>query len=331
MKNLTVAELASMEGKPAFDEQFLVTALQERVGKNGKPYLTLTLGDRTGQVEARMWETAANSVQVSRGDVAKVRCAAERYDGRIQLKLDKIRRADEGSYSLADYLPATTQDINELWAKLIAAVDGLADRNIKALLKSILEDPAIVPALHEAPAAKQLHHAWIGGLLEHIVSLLGLAEGVTGHYTDLNRDLIYAGVILHDIGKLQELRWKRGFEYTLEGQLLGHIQIGYMLVESHIAALPDFPPRLRLLILHMILSHHGKLEFGSPKLPMFPEAVVLNFLDDLDAKMQAMRTELERWASAGRKGAELTDKIYSLENRAILNTRAYLSGEGEES
>jgi 3'-5' exoribonuclease len=330
MKKLTIAEIATKKDREEVRDLFLVSSMQERSDKNGKPFLAFALGDKTGQIEARMWDASANSVAVSQGDVADVFALVESYQGRQQLKVIRIQRANSGVYSIAEFLPATTQDVNQLWAKLTSVVAGFEDKNLQALLNSILNDPLIAPALREAPAAKQLHHAWIGGLLEHIVSLLGLAEGVTHHYTDLNRDLVYTGVILHDIGKLQELSWQRSFEYTLEGQLLGHIQMGFSLVERHIAALPGFPPRLRQLILHMILSHHGKLEFGSPKLPMFPEAVVLSFLDDLDAKMQAMRTELERWTAAGRKSAELTDKIWSLDNRAILNTKAYLSGEGDD-
>jgi 3'-5' exoribonuclease len=331
MKKLTVAEIATKKDREEVKDLFLVSFLQERSDKNGKPFLVLTLGDKTGQVEARMWDASASSVVVSQGDVAEVSASVESYLGRQQLKVNRIQRANSASYSIADFLPATTLSVDDLWAKLISVVASFEDKNLQALLNSILQDASIAPALREAPAAKQLHHAWIGGLLEHIVSLLGLAEGVTNHYRDLNRDLVCTGVILHDIGKLQELSWRRSFEYTLEGQLLGHIQMGFSLVERHIATLPSFPPRLRQLVLHMILSHHGKLEFGSPKLPMFPEAVVLSFLDDLDAKMQAMRTELERWITAGRKSAELTDKIWSLDNRAILNTKAYLSGEGDDS
>jgi 3'-5' exoribonuclease len=144
-------------------------------------------------------------------------------------------------------------------------------------------------AYREAPAAKQLHHAWLGGLLEHVVSLLTLADRVAPHYPLLDRDLLLTGVILHDIGKVRELSWEIGFEYTVEGSLLGHIQIGTALTERAIDSLPNFPPRLKTLVLHMILSHHGKLEFGSPKLPMIPEALALSFLDDLDAKMQAIQ------------------------------------------
>jgi 3'-5' exoribonuclease len=161
-------------------------------------------------------------------------------------------------------------------------------------------------------------------LLEHVVSLLGLADRVAAHYPLLDRDLLVTGVILHDIGKIRELEWETGFDYTVEGVLLGHIQMGVDLVEKTIAALPDFPDRLRTLVLHMILSHHGKLEFGSPKLPMIPEALVLNFVDDLDAKMQAVAQEFEKSAREGRAPDELTGKVWSLDNRQMLNTKAWL-------
>ncbi len=161
------------------------------------------------------------------------------------------------------------------------------------------------------------------------MSLLGLADRVAAHYPMLDRDLLITGVILHDIGKIRELEWETGFDYTVEGVLLGHIQMGVDLVEKTIAGLPDFPDRLRTLVLHMILSHHGKLEFGSPKLPMIPEALVLNFLDDLDAKMQAMASEFERSAHEGRAPDELTGKVWALDQRQLLNTKAWLAEDGE--
>ena len=162
-----------------------------------------------------------------------------------------------------------------------------------------------------------------------MVSLITLADRVAPHYPILHRDLLLTGVILHDIGKVQELAWDVGFEYTVEGTLLGHIQMGTALVEKTIDSLPDFPPRLKTLVLHMILSHHGKLEFGSPKLPMIPEALVLNFLDDLDAKMQAMASEFQKSAREGRAADELTGKVWALDQRQLLNTRGWL-GEDEE-
>jgi 3'-5' exoribonuclease len=194
------------------------------------------------------------------------------------------------------------------------------------LLQALMADPAIAQAYREAPAARQLHHAWLGGLLEHVVSLLGLADRVAAHYPMLDRDLLLTGVILHDLGKIRELAWETGFEYTIEGSLLGHIQIGTEIVVKTIDALPGFPDRLRTLVIHMILAHHGKLEFGSPKLPMIPEALVLNFVDDLDAKMQAMATEFEKSAREGRAADELTGRVWSLDQRQLLNTRAWLKG-----
>jgi 3'-5' exoribonuclease len=162
-----------------------------------------------------------------------------------------------------------------------------------------------------------------------VVSLLTLADRVAPHYPILDRDLLLTGVILHDIGKVHELSWETGFDYTVEGTLLGHIQMGMALVEKTIDSLPNFPPKLKTLVLHMILSHHGKLEFGSPKLPMIPEALVLNFLDDLDAKMQAMAGEFEKCIREGKGPDELTGKVWALDQRQLLNTKRWL-GEDKE-
>ena len=158
------------------------------------------------------------------------------------------------------------------------------------------------------------------------MSLLGLADRVAAHYPMLNRDLLLTGVILHDIGKIRELSWETGFDYTVEGVLLGHIQMGVGSGGEDHRRAAGFPDRLRTLVLHMILSHHGKLEFGSPKLPMIPEALVLNFVDDLDAKMQAVASEFEKSAREGRAPDELTGKVWSLDQRQLLNTKAWLEG-----
>jgi 3'-5' exoribonuclease len=266
-----------------------------------------------------------------RGDIVKVRGSFSRYEDRAQVKVDQLRKALAGEADKMDMLPATTRDVGALWAQLEASVESLANPDLKRLLKALLADSALAQMYREAPAARQLHHAWLGGLLEHVVSLLALADRVAAHYALLDRDLLVAGVILHDIGKIRELEWETGFDYTVEGVLLGHIQMGVDLVEKTIAALPGFPDRLRTLVLHMILSHHGKLEFGSPKLPMIPEAVVLNFLDDLDAKMQAMASEFEKSAREGRAPDGLTGKVWSLDQRQLLNTKAWLgkAGNGE--
>jgi 3'-5' exoribonuclease len=331
MKDIYIADLAAFEeGKP-FDGFFLVLARQHRTTKTNKPYLNLILGDKTGQLEGRVWEPGDPRIakDFDRGDVVKARGSASRFDDRLQMKIDQLRKAAPGEVEKSDLLPSTTLDVAVLWRQLTGFVQSLANPDLKLLLSTILADPAIAGAYREAPAAKQLHHAWLGGLLEHVVSLLTLADRVAPHYPLLDRDLLLTGVLLHDIGKIRELSWGIGFEYTLEGVLLGHIQIGAALAERAMDSLPNFPPKLKTLVLHMILSHHGKLEFGSPKLPMIPEALVLNFLDDLDAKMQAVQGEFDRSIREGKGPGELTGKVWALDNRQLLNVRRWLAEDGE--
>jgi 3'-5' exoribonuclease len=328
MKEIYIADLSSMEeGKP-FDSYFLVLHKQQRMTKSNKPYLNLMLGDKTGQVEGRVWEPNDPRIarEFDRGAIVKIRGSVSRFDERVQVKVDQLRVAAAAEADKADMLPSTQYDVAELWRRLESFIDSFTEPNPQQLLKSMLDDPAIAQLYREAPAAKQLHHAWLGGLLEHVVSLLELADRIVPQYPILNRDLLLTGVILHDIGKIRELSWGLGFEYTIEGQLLGHIQIGTSMAERAIDALPGFPPRLKTLVLHMVLSHHGKLEFGSPKLPMIPEALVLNFVDDLDAKMQAIAAEFDKCEREGKAPDELTGKVWSLDQRMLLNTKGWLEG-----
>jgi 3'-5' exoribonuclease len=330
MKDIYIADLAGFEeGKP-FDSYFLLLSKQTRTTQTNKTYLNLTLGDKTGQIEGRVWEPGDPRIakDADRGDIVKVRGSVSRYKDTLQMKVDQIRRATAGEADKADLMPSTTLDVDTLWRELLGFVDSFTEPNLKLLLTTLLADPALAQAFREAPAARQLHHAWLGGLLEHVVSLLNLADRVAPHYPILHRDLLLTGVILHDIGKVRELAWDIGFEYTVEGSLLGHIQMGITLVEKTIDALPGFPERLRILVVHMILSHHGKLEFGSPKLPMIPEALVLNFLDDLDAKMQAAANEFAKSAKEGKALDELTGKVWALDQRQLLNTTGWLKKTG---
>jgi len=327
MKEIFISDLAAFEEGRAFDSFFLVLAKQQRTTKNNKPYFNLILGDKTGQIEGRVWELGDPRIarEFGKGDVVKVRGILSRFDERLQLKVDHLRKATLTEADKSDLLPSTSYDVSELWDQLNGFVESFTDPHLKQLLTTLLADPAISAAYRQAPAAKQLHHAWLGGLLEHVVSLLKLADRLAPHYPILHRDLLMTGVVLHDLGKIYELSWDIGFDYTVEGILLGHIQMGMDLAEKAITSLPDFPQRLRTLVLHMILSHHGKLEFGSPKLPMIPEALVLNFLDDLDAKMQAIQSEFARCAREGKEPDELTGKVWALDQRQLLNTMAYLA------
>ena len=331
MKDIYIADLANFEEGKLFDGFFLVLAKQQRTTKTNKPYLNLILGDKTGQMEGRVWELSDPRIakDFDKGDIVKARGSVSRFDDRLQMKIDQIRKASANEVDKTDLLPSTTYDVAALWSQLIGFVASFTDPDLKLLLTTLLADPELAQAYREAPAAKQLHHAWLGGLIEHVISLLTLADRVAPHYPLLHRDLLLTGVILHDIGKLRELSWEIGFEYTVEGTLLGHIQIGTALTERTIDGLPGFPPKLKTLVLHMILSHHGKLEFGSPKLPMIPEALALSFIDDLDAKMQAMASEFDKSIREGKGPDELTGKVWALDQRQLLNTRRWL-GEGKE-
>ena len=329
MKDIYIADLAAMDESRVLDAYFLLLSRQTRNTKAGKPYLSLTLADKTGQIEARVWDPADPRIakDADKGSMVKVRGGVVRFDDRLQLKVEQLRAATPGEADRADMLPATTYDVAALWRELNGFIESFTNADLKLLLTAVFADEKLAQAFREAPAARQLHHAWLGGLLEHVVSLLRLADRVAPNYPIVDRDLLLTGVILHDIGKVRELAWESCFEYTLEGTLLGHIQMGVELVQRTAATLPDFPPRLKTLVEHMILSHHGKLEFGSPKLPMTPEALVLSFVDDLDAKMQAVASEFERGAREGRSQSELTGRVWALDQRQLLNTRAWLEEE----
>lgn len=321
MKDLFVSDLAGHENQTvvAF---FAVLSRQLRSRKDGGQYLAATLADKTGKVECRMWENFAES-DFDAGDIVKVRAQVCRYNGHFQLVIEKARRAARDEVEGSDYLPSTQLNVDGLWSELTRWVESLNSVPLKALLRLILEDDEIRTRFREAPAAKALHHAWLGGLLEHVVSLLGMCDAAAAHYHGIHRDLLLTGAILHDIGKLEELSWDTRFEYSLRGQLLGHITIGFALVDRKIEQIPDFPPRLRLLLEHMILSHHGKLEFGSPKPPMIPEAILLHYLDDLDAKMQTVAAELTRHQALDPKPGQMTDWVRALD-RQLLSTDGYL-------
>jgi 3'-5' exoribonuclease len=329
MKDIFIADLASYEEGKLFDSYFLLLLRQQRTTKTNKPYLNLILADKTGQLEARVWDPSDVRIakDVEQGDLVKARGCVSLFDGKLQMKVEQLRKAAPSEADRTDMLPSTTYDVAALWADLRGFVTSFTDPHLKLLLETLLNDERIGGKFREAPAAKQLHHAWLGGLLEHVVSLLKLADRVAPHYPMLNRDLLLTGVILHDIGKTQELAWESGFEYTVEGVLLGHIQMGYDLASKTMDTLPGFPPRLRTLVLHMILSHHGKLEFGSPKLPMIPEALALSFLDDFDAKMMAVQQEFEKCAREGKAADELTGKVWALDQRQLLSTRGWLDAE----
>jgi 3'-5' exoribonuclease len=274
---------------------FLVREKEIRTSsRSGKSWLELDLVDRTGRISAKMWDNfAVIAVTFERDDVVQVRGRVKLFNGQKELTLEQIIPAVERDYDLSDFLAHTKYDVEKLYGDLRAAVAAMTNPWLKRLLASAVEDPAIAPKLKRAPAAMTMHHAFIGGLLEHIVSLIGLGRAIAGHYRELDADLLLTGIVLHDVGKIDELCYDRGIEYTTQGRLLGHITIGAAMVREKIRAIPDFPAPLAVLVEHLILSHHGSYEFGSPSLPQTREAVALHFLDDMDSKMGAIRATLE--------------------------------------
>lgn len=320
MKPAYAADLQVEQNITSF---FLVCEKETRLTRDGKPYLRLELGDRSGSVEAKMWdgwEEAAGTF--ARDDFVKVQARVEAYRGKTQLALERVRRATPEEVDLADFFPHTTKDVEALYAELRAVAGSIGNAWLRRLLESVLDDPEVAPKLKRAPAAKSLHHAYLGGLLEHIVSLCALCRVVAAHYPEVDSDLLLTGAILHDIGKIEELGFERSFHYTTEGRLLGHIVIELELVTKKIDAIEGFPQELKTLVQHLLISHHGQYEFGSPRLPMFREALMLHYLDDLDSKMGTMRASLESEEGEG----EWTARNFSL-GRELLRLERYLRGE----
>jgi len=318
MKSLYVGTLVPND---VITAQFLVLSKEIRQKKTGEHYLSLHLSDRTGEIDAKMWDNVAEVMHTfERDDFIKVKGLVQVYQNRSQFTVHKLRRLDDDEVEFADYFPCSDRDVNEMFAELQGIVSGVQDVHLRALLEAVLGDPEIAVKFKMAPAAKNIHHACRGGLLEHVLSLCSLSRATAAHYREIDLDLLIAGAVLHDLGKIDELSYARSFSYSSEGQLLGHIVIGLRMVGKKFDALPDFPPKLRTLVEHMIVSHHGELEFGSPKIPVFPEALLFHHLDNLDSKMEVMRSALKRDSLVE---GEFTGWIAPLE-RYLLKKSRYL-------
>ncbi|WP_052571498.1 3'-5' exoribonuclease YhaM family protein [Geothrix fermentans] len=285
--------LRNLKEGGAFQGFLLAQEAAYKVSAKGSEYLELKLSDASGDLKAFLWD-----VRAIEGDLDAVRADAflwvkgsvTSYNGRLQMKLDKVRfAADAEVGDLSRFFPVSVRPVAEMLAELDGLVASVEDPWIRRLLESLfLEDADLRAAFAQAPAAKSMHHVYLGGLLEHTLSVAGMADRACGHYGDLNRDLVLAGVFLHDVGKTAELSYQRSFGYTDAGNLLGHIALEADRVNRAVGKIPGFPEELRLQILHIVLSHHGRLEFGSPVLPKTPEALLVHYLDDLDGKLEVM-------------------------------------------
>ncbi|MBA3013696.1 MAG: HD domain-containing protein [Proteobacteria bacterium] len=283
-KNLFVTDIQDNQEVKGL---FLVKMARLSETKAGKPFLTLELMDRTGEILGRVWDNAERLASVCPGgSVVMISGRAQSYKGVLQLSVNGVEGIIVEGADWGLFIPATSADIEVMAAELIALIKKIEDKDIRRLLQAIVKDQPLWAAFRTAPAAKTMHHAYIGGLLEHTLGLCRLACSVCVLYPALNKSLLLAGAILHDLGKIKEFSFDvPPFDYSEQGRLLGHMTIALDIIQQKLSGLRDFPERTATMIKHLVVSHHGSHEFGSPVLPMIREAFVLNFLDDLDAKM----------------------------------------------
>jgi 3'-5' exoribonuclease len=280
------------------DSIFLVRDKIILTTKDGRPYLTVNLVDRTGKIAARAWDRPQEadyikrlSESIRKNDFVRVTGLVESFKDAILIRVDRIESIQSGEISLEDFLPRGNANPDDQIKELFKIINRIKNPHIKKLLTAFYKDKRFIERFKKAPAAKKLHQAYLGGLLDHTLAIANMAFAVSEHYPEINRDLLVCGAILHDIGKIEELDYERTFDYTDRGRLLGHIVIGTMMIREKMDDLPDFPRETRDMILHLILSHHGSLANGSPVLPAVPEAVILHALDNMDATVWGFITE----------------------------------------
>jgi 3'-5' exoribonuclease len=276
-------------------EVFLVKEKITAMAKNGKPYLTIRLMDKSGEVDAKVWDNVDDVAgRFEKNDFLEISAKASVYLGKMQLVISELRKMPEEDVELADFLPETERDITEMEGELAALLATVKSSWLSSLLDSFFADPDVMGLYRVAPAAKGMHHVYLGGLLEHSLAVASLVDAIVPLYKGLNRDLLVAGALLHDVGKVREMKFSRSFDYSDEGKLIGHISIGVEMIHERVCKIPGFPPELAMQLKHLILSHHGQYEYGSPKRPKTLEATVLNYLDDLDSKINGIRTHINK-------------------------------------
>ncbi len=292
-----VAELRAGE---QVDTNFLLQRCDLRTRKNGEPYLALEFSDKSGRVSGCMWDNAeAAAKAVGEGEYVRVVGAIETWQAQPQIKVDRLEPADTGHIDPADYLPASRRDVDEMYDELLAIVDSVGNEHLRQLLDTTFGDSQVAAMFRRAPGGVMLHHAYVGGLLEHTLSVVNLAIRLAEHYPSLDRDLLITGACLHDLGKIWELAYDQSFQYTLEGRLVGHLLLESNWLARCMDDIEGFPVPLRHHVLHLLASHHGLFEHGAPVQPVTREALVLHYVDDLDSKMGAMDIAMAEAEAAG--------------------------------
>ena len=292
---MTKQYISDIKDRDQVKAVFLVKDKIMAMAKNGKPYMNLRLMDKSGDIEAKIWDNVDTLDKCfDKADFVFVRGKASVYMNKMQVVIAEIEKVPEEQVNLADFLPESPCDREQMRQELIDVVADISNPHLKELMGVFLADAALLDQYCLAPAAKGMHHVYLGGLLEHSLSLVRLAKAIVPLYQGINEDLIVVAALMHDVGKVHEMSYDRAFDYTDEGKLLGHITIGVEMLEEMIRKVDGFPRELRMLLKHMLLSHHGLYEYGSPKRPKTVEATILNYLDDLDSKINGIRSHIAR-------------------------------------
>lgn len=313
-----IAEIKA--GERVEDEVFLIRSKDLRTTTNGGLYIHAVLMDKTGQLVARAWQASEDMfLGMPEGGFLRFKGRAENYKGNLQFIIDAMRPAEPGSYDFADFLPATKHDVTAMWKRVVDILRQIKHPQLSALIDEFLDDKEMMERFRKAPAAAAMHHAYIGGLLEHTLSVLEVALRIVPHYTGLSLDLVLAGLFLHDIGKSSELSFDTSIGYTDDGQLIGHITQAVIWIDKKADAVAartgkPFDKELRWVLEHIVLAHHGQYAFGSPKLPAVPEAIAVHYIDNLDAKLSMFFAEIgndrdpaSRWTNYNKA---LETKVY---------------------
>ncbi|MBC7465907.1 MAG: HD domain-containing protein [Bdellovibrio sp.] len=305
---------------PIQDRAFLVKDKVKGMGKNGRPFLSLLIGDKTGHIDARVWDRVEEIADTfDTGDIVIVKGQVQVYLNRKQIVVHRLEKADQSAFNKDEFTIAGKKvDAHAHYSELIQIVNQLKSPPIKQILLDSLQDEEIKNLMLKSPAAKTIHHAWSGGLLEHIVSICRLMKMMASHYTFVNYDLLVFGAIFHDLGKIWELEINNDFiQYTQKGRLLGHMQLACELIDRKAARILGFPEDLKDILKHIILSHHGKLEYGSPKRPKFMEAMIVAMIDDLDSKINTVQTFIDQERETGESWSRYNEgfeRYFFLEN-----------------
>lgn len=287
MKKLFIKDIRAGD---LVDDIFVLSEKTMAQKRDGNNFLNITVSDKTGNIKGVIWDRVDDiSAGIASGDFVQVQGTVSEYKGILQLVVKKMASIPADSVNPSDFLPATRRDIDKMFLRLLKITASMEAEHLKKLFEAFFNDTDFVRKFKNAPAAKKMHHAYIGGLLEHTLSMALLADRIVEHYSGVDRDLLLAGAILHDIGKIREFNYKYSIDYSDEGRLLSHIVIGIMMLDEKLEEVEDFPQDQAVLLRHMIVSHHGTREFGSPEPPKTIEAVLLNYIDEIDSKVNGIR------------------------------------------